>query len=57
MYLKIKRGIDIVLSVIGIIILIPVFIIIAIAIKIDSKGPVFFLHKRIGKNGKKYPKR
>lgn len=34
------------------IILSPVFLIISIIIKLDSKGPVFFKHKRIGKNGK-----
>lgn len=54
MYSKIKRAIDILLSFFGIIILSPIFLIIAIAIKIDSKGPVFFLHKRIGKNGKEF---
>ena len=48
----IKRGIDIIIGTIGIIICLPFFIIIAILIKIDSKGPVFFKHKRIGKNGK-----
>lgn len=52
MYKFIKRIIDIILSTIGSIALLPVFLIIAIAIKIDSKGPVFFMHKRIGKNGK-----
>lgn len=48
----IKRGIDIFLSLISLIILSPIFCIIAIAIKLDSKGPVFYKHKRIGKNGK-----
>lgn len=48
----IKRGIDIFLSIIGMIILSPIFCIIAIAIKLDSEGPVFYKHKRIGKNGK-----
>lgn len=51
-YLIIKRFFDIILSLIGLIILSPIFLIIAIIIKIDSKGPVFFKHKRIGKNGK-----
>ncbi len=41
------RFIDIVLSTIGIILLIPLMLIIAIAIKIDSKGPIFFKSKRI----------
>ena len=51
-YKYMKRGLDIILSLIGIILLSPVFLIIAAAIKIDSKGPVIFTHKRIGKNGK-----
>lgn len=48
-----KRFIDIIIGTIGLIACIPIFIIIGIAIKIDSKGPVFFKHKRIGKHGKK----
>lgn len=50
-YIKIKRVIDVIFASIALILLSPVFAIIAIAIKIDSKGPVFFAHKRIGKNG------
>jgi len=48
----IKRLFDIILSFVGIIILIPVFIIVSILIKIDSPGPVFFLQERVGLNGK-----
>lgn len=50
-----KRLIDIVLSTIGIVVLTPVWIILAIAIKIDDPGPVFFKQKRIAqnKNGEK----
>lgn len=51
-YIKIKRLIDVILASVALILLSPLFAIIAIAIKIDSKGPVFFAHKRIGKNGK-----
>ena len=47
-----KRFIDIVLSFIGGIVLLPVFLIIAIAIVIDDPGPVFFRQKRVGKNKK-----
>ena len=47
-YLKIKRLIDIVLSLLGLILLSPVFLILIIAIKIDSKGPVLFKQKRFG---------
>jgi len=45
-----KRVIDGILSLAGIIILSPVFILLCIAIKIDSKGPIIFKQKRIGKN-------
>lgn len=45
-----KRVIDFVLSLIGIIVLSPVFLILVIAIKLDSKGPVIFKQKRIAKN-------
>lgn len=46
-YLKTKRFIDIVLSSVGLIILAPVFLILVLAIKIDSKGPVLFKQKRV----------
>ena len=48
MYMKIKRLIDIILSFIGFIVLSPVFLILIIAIKLDSKGPVLFKQKRVG---------
>lgn len=51
-YEFIKRLADIVLSLLGIIFLSPVFIIVAIAIKLDSKGPVLFIQDRCGKDGK-----
>ncbi|HOV69683.1 MAG TPA: sugar transferase [Clostridia bacterium] len=50
MYLKVKRVIDIVSSLIALIVFSPVFLICIIAIKIDSKGPIFFKQKRIGIN-------
>ena len=49
-YIIVKRGIDFIISLIGIIILSPIFIILAILIKIDSKGPIFFKQERVGKN-------
>ncbi|MGX7037944.1 sugar transferase [Enterococcus hirae] len=45
-----KRGIDFLLSLVGIIVLSPIFLILCLAIKIDSKGPVIFKQKRVGKN-------
>jgi O-antigen biosynthesis protein WbqP len=51
MYRKyIKRFIDFLLSLIGLIVLSPIFLILMIAIKLDSKGPVFFKQKRVGIN-------
>lgn len=53
MYAKfIKRLIGLVLSTIGIIVLIPVWIILAIAIKVDDPGPILFSQKRFAKDGK-----
>jgi len=43
-----KRFIDIILSTIGLILLAPLFLILIIAVKIDSPGPVYFKQKRIG---------
>lgn len=48
----IKRIIDIVLSGLAIVILIPLWVFLAIAIKIDDPGPVFFKQKRFAKEGK-----
>ena len=54
MYQKyIKRFLDILLSFCGLIILLPLWLILVILIKCDSKGPVLFKQKRIGMH-KKY---
>ncbi len=50
-YRKVKRLIDIVLSLIGLIVLSPILILVAIAIKLESKGPVIFQQERLGLNG------
>ncbi|MDU5110093.1 MAG: sugar transferase [Clostridium sp.] len=50
----IKRCFDFIVSLIGIIILSPVFIIVSIAIKLDSKGNILFLQKRVGRYGKEF---
>jgi O-antigen biosynthesis protein WbqP len=50
MYSIIKRVIDFILALLGLIILSPVFLILTIAIKFDSKGPVLFKQKRVGIN-------
>ena len=49
-YKTIKRFLDIVFSFLLIIFLIPLFLIIGVIIKINSKGPVLYTQKRIGKN-------
>ncbi|MFN3694635.1 MAG: sugar transferase, partial [Ignavibacterium sp.] len=49
-----KRFTDILISTIVLIISFPFFIIAMIAIKLDSKGPVFFIHKRTGYKGKPF---
>ena len=49
-----KRVIDFILSLIGLIVLSPVFIILCVWIKLDSKGPIFFRQKRVGKNKKHF---
>ena len=49
-----KRVMDIVLSLIGIIILLPIYLILIIGIKIDSKGPAFFKQIRVGKDAKSF---
>lgn len=50
MYPIIKRVSDMVISGLAIVVLSPVFLLIAVAIKLDSKGPVLFKQKRVGKN-------
>jgi undecaprenyl phosphate N,N'-diacetylbacillosamine 1-phosphate transferase len=50
-YKNIKRLLDVVLSVIGLIIISPILLITAIAIKLESKGPVIFQQDRLGLNG------
>lgn len=54
-YLFTKRLMDIFGALLGLILLLPVFIIVAIFIKLeDPKGPIFFFQTRVGKNGKEF---
>lgn len=48
----VKRGLDTILSIVGLAVVSPILIIIAIAIKLDSKGSVFFRQERLGRDGK-----
>ena len=47
-----KRMFDLILSTIGFIIFSPLFLVISIMIKLTSKGPIFFIQQRVGKDGK-----
>lgn len=49
-----KRIIDVVCSLIAIILCIPLYIVLAILVKISSDGPIFFMQERIGKGGKPF---
>ena len=48
MYGKLKRGMDFMMALLGLVILYPVFLILILAIKLDSRGPVLFRQKRVG---------
>lgn len=54
LYLLAKRATDIAAACFGLVLLAPFFIIIAVAIRLDSHGPVLFAHERIGKDGKSF---
>ena len=53
-YYFFKRTKDILCSLFGLIILAPIFLLVGILIKLESKGPVFFSQERIGKNGYRF---
>lgn len=52
MYLKFKRLFDFLISFAILLLLFPLFIIVAVLIKLDSKGPIFYLQSRVGENGR-----
>ena len=53
-YKFIKRTIDIIGSIIGLVVLSPILLIVIVAIKIESNGPVVFSQERVGYKGKKF---
>jgi len=55
MYIKVKGFIDRLLALVGLIILSPLFLVLIIAIKADSKGPVLFRQKRVGVHKTHFP--
>lgn len=52
MYLKFKRLLDIIVSLIGLVIVSPILLITAVAIKLESPGPIIFKQERLGLNGR-----
>ena len=52
--LVLKRFVDVVASVIGLVVLAPVLVVIAIAVKLDSKGPAFYSQDRLGRFGETF---
>lgn len=52
MFLFLKRAFDLFCATLAFIILLPLFLIVMVAIKIDSKGPAIYSQERVGKNGK-----
>jgi exopolysaccharide biosynthesis polyprenyl glycosylphosphotransferase len=52
--LRIKRIIDITISALALILLAPLFVMIGILIKIDSRGPIFFVQERVGYNKRRF---
>lgn len=54
MYKAFKRFCDIAISLLGLIVLSPLMLVVAIAIKIESKGPVLFKQTRLGKGGREF---
>lgn len=49
-----KRGMDVLLALIGLILLLPLFIVVAVWIKLDSPGGVFFRQERVGRHGRTF---
>ena len=51
---QLKRGFDLILSSIGVLIISPVLILIAVAVKLSSPGPIFYKQDRYGLDGKRF---
>ncbi|HXI95047.1 MAG TPA: sugar transferase, partial [Candidatus Acidoferrum sp.] len=49
-----KRLLDIVLATVGLVASLPITIAVAVAIKLDSPGPVIFMQDRVGHNGRRF---
>ncbi len=51
---SLKRFFDVLLSVMALLVLLPVFFVLALAVKLSSKGPIFFFQERVGKGGRPF---
>ena len=50
-----RRALDLAVSAIALLLLLPLFALIALAIRLDSPGPVLFIQRRVGKDGREFP--
>ncbi|MFH1690540.1 MAG: sugar transferase [Candidatus Eisenbacteria bacterium] len=51
---RVKRPLDVLASLVGLLLLSPLFIVLAIMVRLDSRGPVFFRQMRVGKDGREF---
>ena len=56
-YWRLKRAVDVLSSGIGLVVLLPVFLMVILAIKLDSRGPIIYAQERVGKNRRRGPRR
>ncbi len=54
LYETLKRGVDFSLALLGLVLTLPLWVLLAVAIRIDSPGSVFFAHERVGRYGRKF---
>ncbi len=54
LYEGIKRGMDLTLAAVGLVLTLPLWVLVALAIRLDSPGGVFFAHERVGRYGRKF---
>ncbi len=54
LYETLKRGADFSLALLGLVLTLPLWVLLAVAIRIDSPGGVFFAHERVGRYGRKF---
>ncbi len=52
---SLRRALDVVVSAVALLLLLPLLVVIALCIRLDSPGPVLFVQKRVGKDGKGFP--